>query len=55
MEDLRLSLQAYAPKVFVHSIPMTQKVLVSIYMLFVLEEEATPVHLVRGFHYSVLE
>ncbi|EGG08978.1 uncharacterized protein MELLADRAFT_104590 [Melampsora larici-populina 98AG31] len=27
MEDLRLTLQAYAPKVFVHSIPMTHKVL----------------------------
>ncbi|EGG00876.1 uncharacterized protein MELLADRAFT_111471 [Melampsora larici-populina 98AG31] len=35
MEDLRLAIQCHAPTVFVHTIPMTHKVLVNCYMHFV--------------------
>lgn len=55
MEDLRLALQSHAPRVFVHSTPMSHKVLRNLYIKFVLEEEVPPLLLVRGFHYSIIE
>lgn len=55
MEDLRLALQSHAPQIFVHTIPMTHRVLRNLYLQFILDEDVPSPILVRGFHYSIIE